>query len=103
MNRFLIYCIIFLLSGTGINLFAADTLYISKTLDAIDVYKNLSIFEDSTRTLKIKDILKKNREFAFYKNLEPKLNFEFSGSTFWLQLTIKKYFTQSDKLFAGNF
>jgi signal transduction histidine kinase len=89
MNRFLIYCIIFLLSGTGINLFAADTLYISKTLDAIDVYKNLSIFEDSTRTLKIKDILKKNREFAFYKNLEPKLNFEFSGSTFWLQLTIK--------------
>jgi signal transduction histidine kinase/CheY-like chemotaxis protein len=89
MNRFLNYYIILLLSGTGINLFAADTLYINKTIDKIDIYKNLSILEDPSKSLNIKDIIKNNQDYTFYNNLEPKLNFEFSGSTYWLRFTVK--------------
>ncbi len=89
MNRFLIYYIIFLLSVSSINIFAADTLFIKDNLDKIEIYRNLSILEDPSKTLNIKDILKNTKDFAFYNNLEPKLNFKFSGSTYWLRLTIK--------------
>ena len=89
MNRFLIYYILFLLSGAGINLFAADTLYINNTVDKIDIYRNLSILEDPSKSLNIKNILKNSQDFTFDNNLEPKLNFEFSGSTYWLRFTVK--------------
>jgi signal transduction histidine kinase/CheY-like chemotaxis protein len=89
MNRFLIYYILLLLSCTSINVYAADTLYINKSIDKIEIYRNLFILEDSSKELNIKDILKNNKDLDFHKNLEPKLNFEFSGSTYWLRLTVK--------------
>jgi signal transduction histidine kinase/CheY-like chemotaxis protein len=89
MNRLLIYYTIFFLSCTGVNLYAGDTLFITKTHDKINIYRNLSILDDTTERLNINDILNKKESLPFYKNVEPKLNFKFSGSTYWLRLTVK--------------
>jgi signal transduction histidine kinase/CheY-like chemotaxis protein len=89
MIRFLICYTLIILSCTGINLYASDTLYINKTIDKIDIYRNLSILNDSSKTLNINDIVKGSAGLSFHKNHEPKLNFKFSGSTYWLRLIVK--------------
>jgi signal transduction histidine kinase len=89
MNRLLIYYVILISLFFSIKLSAADTLIIKNAFDKINIYQNLSIFKDSTKSLKISGIIKNKNSKDFHKNIEPKLNFEFSRSTIWLRFTLK--------------
>jgi signal transduction histidine kinase len=88
MNKYLICYAIILFTSMNSILFATDTLYINRSSDNIDIYNKISILEDAGNHLTIANILAKG-DSGFQKNTQPKLNFKFSGSTYWLKLTIK--------------
>ncbi len=88
MNKYLICYAIILFTFMNSKLSATDTLYINRSSDNIDIYNKISILEDAGNQLTIANILAKG-DSGFQINTQPKLNFKFSGSTYWLKLSIK--------------
>ena len=90
MNRYrLIFCFVVVFPLLSLKLIASDTLHIEKDADFIEIYKYISILEDSEDTFSINDIYLNNDKYSFYLNQDPKLNFKYSRSTFWLRFSIK--------------
>jgi len=88
-RSFLCYIFIFLLPLPSIKSSASDTLYFKEANNTIEIYNYISILEDRQKKMDIDTIIKKKDEFSFYANNEPKINFEYSRSTFWLRLVVK--------------
>jgi signal transduction histidine kinase/CheY-like chemotaxis protein len=90
MHRsFFCYILILLFALTGINGFASDTLFVKEAKDNLEIYKFISILEDPQNKLDVDSIIKIRDPKSFYANKDPKLNFEYSRSTFWLRLVVK--------------
>jgi PAS domain S-box-containing protein len=90
MKRFsfcYILSILKLLTSIGLN--ASDTLFIKEATKSIEIYNHISILEDPLQILNIDTIIKMNNQNSFYSNIDPKLNFEYSRSTFWLHFKVK--------------
>lgn len=69
-------------------LFANDTLYISDKINSLEVNRYFSLLEDSANELDIARIVRHPEQFTFRPNDNPKLNFKYSRSTFWLRLSV---------------
>ncbi|MCK4843104.1 MAG: hypothetical protein KAT04_14680, partial [Methylococcales bacterium] len=86
LQPLLIIGLLFILVGQAQG---SDVLIITDEQDIYSIAQHLSILEDSTNKLTLKDIKQSEESWRFKKNKKDNLSIGYSSSTFWLRFNVK--------------